>query len=76
MKIEIKSVTKGEFEEVHVLHIYPHNQQLNLYRRYEPDHWCHFLGDLHGWHRYMAPDILEESYQLWMRQNGKKSINK
>ena len=69
MRIEIKSVTHGEFEEVYVQHIYPHSQQMNLYRRYGPDHWSHFLGDLHGWHRYMTPEILEEKFQEFMREH-------
>ena len=61
MKIEIISVTKKDFEEIET------NEPSPFYRRYAPDHWGHFLGDLHGWHRYMKPDILEEAYQEFMR---------
>ena len=75
MKIEIKSVTKGEFEEVHVLHIYPHSTQMNLYRRYAPDYWEHDLG-LHGWNRYTGPDLFEDAYQLWIRNEKSTPINK
>ena len=75
MKIEIKSVTPGEFEEVDVLHIYPHSTQMNFYRRYAPDHWDHDLG-LHGWNRYMVTELLEEAYQMWLRENGTKARNK
>jgi len=74
MKIKIKSAIHGKFVELEVLHIYsPHSQQLNRYRRYAPDHWCHLLGK-HGWHRYLTPEILEETYQDWER-NAKKTTN-
>ena len=72
MKIEIKSVILGEFEEVKVLHIYPHSEQMNRYRRYGSDHWDHLLGAGHGWHRYMEPHMLENAYQLWVR-NAKQA---
>ena len=70
MKIEIKAVTHGEFERVEVLHIYPHSEQMNRYRRYASDHWCHLLGK-HGWHRYLVPELLEDAYQIWVRTNAK-----
>lgn len=63
MKIEIVSVVKKEFEEVTT------NEPLPFYRRHTPNHWDHFLGDLHGWHRYMDPGLLEEAYQVWQRKS-------
>lgn len=73
MKIEIKSVTHGEYEEVQVLHIYPHSEQMNLYRRYD-DHWDHLLGK-QGWISLIDPALFEDTYQTWMR-NAKKTTNK
>ena len=64
MKIEIISVKKTEVEEITT------NEPSPFYRRYAPDHWSHFLGDLHGWHRYMSPDILEEAYDEYMRKES------
>jgi len=71
MKIEIKKVVSGEFEEVHILHIYPHSTQMNLYRRHTVDHWEHMLGK-HGWRRYLGPGLLEEAYEKWKR-NAKQA---
>jgi len=71
MKIEIKKVVIGKFEEVHILHIYPHSTQMNLYRRYAADHWEHLLGK-HGWRRYLGPTLLEEAYENWQR-NAKRN---
>lgn len=66
MKIKIVKVEKKDFELVHVLHLYrQNNKKMHLYRRHSPDNWEHFLGPLHGWHRYMKPDILEEAYEKW-----------
>ncbi len=72
MKINILSVTHGEFEAVET------NEPLPSYRRYGPEHWDHYLGDLHGWHRLMDASLYEEVYQEWKRINGKqtKTFNK
>ena len=64
MKIEIISVIKKEFEEVTT------NEPLPFYRRHSPDHWEHFLGDLHGWAKYTFTELLEETYQKWMRKES------
>ena len=70
MNIEIIKVEQKECEEVHVLHIYPHSEQMHLYRRYGPDHWEHlFRGQ---WLRYMTPELLEDAYQIWVR-NAKQA---
>ena len=65
MKLEIKSVTPGEFDLIET------NEPLPMYRRYGPDQWEHYLGDLHGWHKYMDSEFLEEAYQLWLRKTSK-----
>ena len=70
MKIEIISVMNKDCAEVTT------NEPMPLYRRYEADHWCHYLGDLHGWHRYTVTEFLEETYQIWVRENGTKARNK
>ena len=64
MKLEIIKVERKNFVEVTT------NEPLPLYRRHNPDHWEHRLGDLHGWHRYMMPDILEDAYQEFMRERA------
>ena len=80
MKIEIISVTKGEFEEVNILHIYPHSQQMHRYRRYVTPItgeivWEHYLGNLHGWHRYTVTEFLEDAYQIWLRNEKSTATN-
>ena len=62
MKIKIVKVEYKDFVEVTT------NEPLPLYRRYTPDHWDHYLGDLHGWHRYTFTEFLEEAYQQFMKE--------
>ena len=71
MRIEIISVVEKDCVEVTT------TQPLPLYRRYGPDHWCHYLGDLHGWNRYTETEFLEEAYQTWLRNEQQaKTTNK
>jgi len=80
MKIEIVCVEKKDFEEVHIMHIYPpHNRrEENIYRRYGPDHWTHYLGTHHQFLRYAEPEFLETKYQDYMRKHASKpkAVNK
>ena len=74
MHIEILKVEELTYSKVKVNHLYPHGEsQLHRYRRYSPTHWCHFLGDNHGWHRVSEVDILEDAFQIWKRKNGSKT---
>jgi len=65
MKIEFISVVEMECWEVTT------NEPLPLYRRYGPDHYEHYLGDLHGWRRYPDTEILEEVYDEWTKKTSK-----
>ena len=73
MNIKIISVEDKECKEIEILHIYPHSTQKHLYRRYGPEHWCHFLGSLHGWNRLLDATLYEETYQTW-KLNERKNI--
>ena len=78
MRIQILKIDSKGCEEVQIKHIYPKgHSQIFYYRRYGPAHWCCDLG-LHGWHRNTEPDMLEEAYQVFMRQNANKpkAVNK
>ena len=70
MKIEILKVEFKECAEVTT------NEPLSFYRRYAPDHWEHFLGDLDGWHRYPFTEFLEEAFQVWVKNAKTKAANK
>ena len=66
LRIEIVTVEKHECE-----FIITNEKYMNKYRRLAPEHWMHKLG-VYGWHRYLQPDLLEDAYQIFMRENGAK----
>jgi len=72
MKIEIMKVEHLEFQAIDVLHIYPHSKQKHHYRRYKENHWCHFLGDLNGWHQVFDPAFMEDAYQVYIFNERKR----
>ena len=70
MKVEIISVVEKDCLEITTNEIMP------LYRRYDSDYWCHYLGDLHGWHKYMDTEFLEDAYQRWVKNEQAEKNNK
>ena len=68
MKIEIKSVTKGEFDLIET------NEPMPFYRRYVESaqgfktvRWEHLVGD--GWMEYRFTEFLDEAYQAWLKEH-------
>ena len=63
MVIEIIKVEVTDYES-----ILTNEKWMNEYRRHAADHWEHKLG-VHGWHRVIDPELLEDAYQRWKRKN-------
>ena len=68
MKIEIKSVTKGEFDLIET------NEPQPFYRRYAESskgfkivRYEHLVGD--GWLEYRFTEFLEEAYEIWEKEH-------
>ena len=66
MKI-VKAKCK-KFEEVTT-----DEQYLNLYRRFEPGIYEHYLGPNYGWMEYRFTEFLEKGYQLYMKEHGERN---
>ena len=69
--MKIISITKGQYEEIKTDEI----EYLNKYRRIDQMQWQHWLGDTCQWLEIRFCDILEESYQLYIKEHGEGNPN-
>ena len=59
--LKILKVEHGEYDRIET-----NETRCNVYRRHNPTYYEHLLGA--SWELYHNPELLEETYQEWIRK--------